>query len=157
MECFDISNISNTHIVASMVRFKNGVPDRSNYRRYRIQTTDGQNDFASMAEVVRRRYSRLVSEGAAAKDDNEFTQEPPAEAMARSPRAPDDERNPRFVSLPDLIIVDGGKGQFLQRLQGTPSPRPLRCADHRPRQGVRGNLIARPGPCPRGCPKTAAL
>ncbi len=63
MECFDISNISNTHIVASMVRFKDGVPDRSNYRRYRIKGTPDQNDFASMAEVVRRRYSRVLREG----------------------------------------------------------------------------------------------
>src|ERR1700732_2111351 len=58
MECFDISNISTTHIVASMVSFRNGVPDKSNYRRYRIRTVEGQDDFASMAEVVRRRYSR---------------------------------------------------------------------------------------------------
>ena len=59
MECFDISNISTTHIVASMVSFRNGVPDKSNYRRYRIRTVEGQDDFASMAEVVRRRYSRV--------------------------------------------------------------------------------------------------
>src|SRR6202030_320447 len=62
MECFDISNISTTHIVASMVSFRNGVPDKSNYRRYRIRTVEGQDDFASMAEVVRRRYSRVLLE-----------------------------------------------------------------------------------------------
>ena len=62
MECFDISNISSTHIVASMVSFRNGIPDKSNYRRYRIRTVEGQNDFASMAEVVRRRYSRVLLE-----------------------------------------------------------------------------------------------
>ena len=62
MECFDISNISTTHIVASMVCFKDGMPDRSNYRRYRIKTVEGQDDFASMAEVVRRRYSRVLLE-----------------------------------------------------------------------------------------------
>ena len=62
MECFDISNISDTHIVASMVQFRNGIPERKNYRRYRITTTRGQDDFASMAEVVRRRYSRLLRE-----------------------------------------------------------------------------------------------
>ena len=61
MECFDISNITNTHVVASMVRFKDGVPDRSSYRRYRIRTVEGQDDFASMAEVVRRRYARLLA------------------------------------------------------------------------------------------------
>src|SRR5688500_14467182 len=62
MECFDISNISTTHVVASMVCFRNGVPDKDNYRRYRIRTVEGQDDFASMAEVVRRRYSRVLLE-----------------------------------------------------------------------------------------------
>ena len=88
MECFDISNISTTHIVASMVSFKNGVPDKSNYRRYRIKTVRGQNDFASMAEVVRRRYARVLLDGrteytAAA----EYSQENPQEAMERLARA----------------------------------------------------------------------
>ena len=80
MECFDISNISSTHIVASMVRFRNGVPDRSNYRTYRIKGTDHQDDFASMAEVVRRRYGRVLRE--------------------------------QETLLPDLVIVDGGRGQL---------------------------------------------
>ncbi len=119
MECFDISNISNTHIVASMVRFRDGVPDRSNYRRYRIRTSGGQDDFASMAEVVRRRYSRLLTEGMAAREDAEFVQESPGEAMERLRALPTDKRP---LLLPDLIIVDGGKGQLssacreLQRL-----------------------------------------
>src|SRR6188768_4325134 len=60
MECFDISNISTTHVVASMVCFRDGVPDKNNYRRYRVRTVEGQDDFASMAEVVRRRYSRVL-------------------------------------------------------------------------------------------------
>ena len=63
VECFDISNISTTHKVASMVCFRGGKPDRENYRRYRIKTVEGQDDFASMAEVVRRRYSRVLNEG----------------------------------------------------------------------------------------------
>src|SRR5437762_13301165 len=62
MECFDISNISTTHVVASMVCFRDGVPDKNNYRRYRVRTVEGQDDFASMAEVVRRRYSRVLLE-----------------------------------------------------------------------------------------------
>src|SRR6266581_1163023 len=62
MECFDISNISTTHVVASMVCFRNGVPDKDCYRRYRVRTVEGQDDFASMAEVVRRRYSRVLLE-----------------------------------------------------------------------------------------------
>jgi excinuclease ABC subunit C len=63
IECFDISNISITHKVASMVCFTGGKPDRANYRRYRIRTVAGQDDFASMAEVVRRRYSRVLNDG----------------------------------------------------------------------------------------------
>ena len=115
MECFDISNISTTHVVASMVSFRNGVPDKDNYRRYRIRTVQGQDDFASMAEVVRRRYSRVLLENREADPDGaEFSQESPAEALERS----------KFVAvrLPDLVIVDGGKGQLsaacreLQRL-----------------------------------------
>lgn len=129
MECFDISNISSTHIVASMVRFKDGVPDRANYRRYRIKGTATQDDFASMAEVVRRRYARVLREappGAPTLVDRgdstidysaDLNQAPPAEYLEQissgSPQAP---------RLPDLIIVDGGKGQLssackeLQRL-----------------------------------------
>lgn len=117
MECFDISNISSTHIVASMVCFRDGVPDKANYRRYRIKTVESQNDFASMAEVIRRRYSRILldardeaevhpaeSEGGDTTIDysGEFSQEPVADAVARTPS----------VRLPDLVIVDGGKGQL---------------------------------------------
>ncbi|MDW8349173.1 MAG: excinuclease ABC subunit UvrC [Verrucomicrobiae bacterium] len=60
MECFDISNISDLHKVASMVSFRNGKPNPSAYRRYRIRTVEGQDDFACIAEVVRRRYTRLI-------------------------------------------------------------------------------------------------
>src|SRR5213083_2420308 len=84
MECFDISNISTTHVVASMVCFRNGVPDKDNYRRYRVRTVEGQDDFASMAEVVRRRYSRILLETRAANPDAaEFSQENAFEAADR--------------------------------------------------------------------------
>jgi len=62
IEGFDISNISGTFAVASLVSFKQGRPDRANYRRFKIKTVAGQDDFASMAEVVHRRYSRLKRE-----------------------------------------------------------------------------------------------
>lgn len=62
IECFDISTILGEHTVASMVQFRGGVPDKDNYRRFKIKTVSGQDDFAAMAEVVRRRYSRLISE-----------------------------------------------------------------------------------------------
>ena len=65
MECFDISNLSDNFIVASMVRFTEGKPDHAAYRRYRIRSIDTQNDFASMLEVVKRRYSRIIGENSA--------------------------------------------------------------------------------------------
>src|SRR4051795_6180333 len=84
MECFDISNISTTHVVASMVCFRDGIPDKNNYRRYRVRTVEGQDDFASMAEVVRRRYSRILLEARAANSDAaEFSQENAADALTR--------------------------------------------------------------------------
>ncbi len=79
IEGFDISNISGTFKVASLVSFHNGRPDRANYRRFKIKSVEGQDDFASVAEVVRRRYARLLSE---------------------------------FKVQPDLILINGGKGQL---------------------------------------------
>jgi excinuclease ABC subunit C len=85
IECFDISNIQGSEIVASMVVFEDGVPKKSDYRKFRIRTVEGgPDDFASMREVVGRRYKRLLEEG---KD------------------------------LPDLIIIDGGKGQLSAALE----------------------------------------
>jgi excinuclease ABC subunit C len=79
IECFDNSNIQGTSPVASMVCFKNGKPSKRDYRKFNIKTVVGPDDFASMREVVGRRYARLLEEG-----------EP----------------------LPDLIVIDGGKGQL---------------------------------------------
>lgn len=105
MECFDISNVSNNHIVASMVRFVDGSPNNQDYRRYRIKTVSGQDDFASMAEVVRRRYSRILSENN--RPESEDSQESPLEALRRLAR---EGKSP--LHLPDLVLVDGGKGQL---------------------------------------------
>ena len=105
MECFDISNVSSNHIVASMVRFTNGHPDNQNYRRYRIQTVTGQDDFASMAEVVMRRYSRILRENTS--EDMEHSQESLIDQQRRL--AKDGKAK---IILPDLVIVDGGKGQL---------------------------------------------
>src|SRR5436853_7743797 len=93
MECFDISNISTTHVVASMVCFRDAVPDKDCYRRYRVRTVQGQDDFASMAEVVRRRYSRVLLEAREANPDvAEFSQENANEALARLQQTPNAER-----------------------------------------------------------------
>lgn len=90
IEGFDISNISGTFKVASMVRFRNGRPDRSNYRRYKMKTVQWQDDFACMAETVRRRYTRLLKEAGDLKTDLESSESP----------------------FPELILIDGGKGQL---------------------------------------------
>ena len=88
MECFDISHIQGTDTVASMVVLTDGYPDHKEYRRFKIKTVEGNNDFASMAEVISRRYKRALA--AAAGD---------ADSMA-------------FAKLPNLIVIDGGKGQL---------------------------------------------
>ena len=80
MECFDNSNIQGTNPVASCVVFRNGVPSKKDYRKFKIKTVIGANDYASMKEVVNRRYSRMLRED------------------------PDD--------LPQLVVIDGGKGQL---------------------------------------------
>ena len=92
MECFDISNITTTHVVASMVVFRDGRPRPYDYRRYRIKTVTGQNDFASMAEVVFRRYRRVLGVPGTG----------PAPALT----------DVQTARMPSLIIVDGGKGQL---------------------------------------------
>ncbi|MHC1763768.1 MAG: UvrB/UvrC motif-containing protein [Verrucomicrobiia bacterium] len=93
IEGFDISNISGTFAVASMVSFKNGRPDRANYRRFKMKTVTGQDDFACMGETIRRRYSRLLKDASAAPQGTA-----PTERIA--------------PNLPDLILIDGGKGQL---------------------------------------------
>ena len=80
MECFDNSNIQGTNPVASCVVFRNAEPSKKDYRKFKIKTVIGANDYASMKEVVNRRYSRMLEE------------------------APDD--------LPQLVVIDGGKGQL---------------------------------------------
>lgn len=62
IECFDISHLSGTSMAGSMVQFRNGVPDKTNYRRFKIRTVEGVDDFRAIAEIVRRRYSRLIRE-----------------------------------------------------------------------------------------------
>ena len=83
IECFDISHLAGTFSVGSMVQFRGGRPDRSNYRHFKIKSVRGVDDFASIAEILRRRYSRLKEEK---------------------------------QELPDLIVIDGGKGQLSSAL-----------------------------------------
>jgi excinuclease ABC subunit C len=127
IEAFDISNISGTFAVASLVSFKNGRPDRANYRRFKIKTVTGQDDFASMAEVVRRRYTRILNESVPAQkskneDDGEAIPqelqklvEETSRKVRRGKRVKS-ENSPSILrppsSLPDLILIDGGRGQL---------------------------------------------
>ena len=80
IECFDNSNIQGTNPVSACVVFRNGVPSKDDYRHFKVKTVVGANDYATMKEVVNRRYSRMLEEN------------------------PDD--------LPQLIVIDGGKGQL---------------------------------------------
>ena len=84
IECFDNSNFQGSYPVSAMVCFKNGVPSKNDYRRFNVKTVEGINDFATMKEVVQRRYKRLKEE-----------------------KAP----------LPQLVIIDGGKGQLSAALE----------------------------------------
>jgi excinuclease ABC subunit C len=85
IECFDNSNFQGSYPVAAMVYFKNGLPDKNQYRKFNIKTVSGINDFASMKEVVIRRYKRLEKEN---------------------------------IPLPQLIVIDGGKGQLHAAVEG---------------------------------------
>jgi excinuclease ABC subunit C len=125
IEGFDISNISGTFAVASLVSFKNGRPDRANYRRFKIKTVEGQDDFASIAEVVRRRYSRLLNESVAptqkTKNDDDGHAVPQelqtlvnetSRKVRRGLPVKNNSGRDAMTNLPDLILIDGGKGQL---------------------------------------------
>jgi excinuclease ABC subunit C len=123
IEGFDISNISGTFKVASLVSFKNGRPDRANYRRFKIKSVEGQDDFASMAEVIRRRYTRLLNES---KGEGHESKAEGGEGIPQELQKLMDETSARVrrgrrtatpvakgpTPMPDLILIDGGKGQL---------------------------------------------
>jgi excinuclease ABC subunit C len=92
IECYDISNLMGTDPVGSMVVFEDGRPRPAHYRRFHIKGVKGANDYAMLQEMLRRRFTRLAS--------------------ARSDRIEGERSDDSFESLPDLVIVDGGKGQL---------------------------------------------
>lgn len=93
IECYDISNTQGTASVGSMVVFEQGVPSKKHYRRFNIQSVEGPNDFASMEEVLTRRFKRW-------------------QASQEEKKNPGGKVDESFAILPDLLIVDGGKGQL---------------------------------------------
>lgn len=90
IECYDISNIQGSDSVGSMVVFENGIPKNSDYRRFKIKTVQGPDDFASMYEVIARRFARARQEQ----------------------QEPDGKKQAKFARLPDMVLIDGGKGQL---------------------------------------------
>ncbi len=113
LEGFDISNISGTFAVASMVRFKDGRPERANYRRFKMKSVVGQDDFACMAETVRRRYSRVLREQASESHAGSARSEEKERANEEErKKASAKEKGSQGSRLPDLILIDGGKGQL---------------------------------------------
>ena len=97
VECFDISHLGGTHTTASMVVFEGGAPKKSDYRRFTIREVEPGDDYAAMAEVLGRRYGQWSKQA------------------ERSPY--DAERDPSFAALPNLIVIDGGKGQLAAGLE----------------------------------------
>lgn len=115
IECFDVSNIQGTHVVASMVVFEDGLPRKAEYRRFTVRGVDGQDDVASIHEVVGRRFRRLLDDRENAGldlGDGGPEGPPPDEAVAAaSPIDPDTGRPRRFAYPPHLVVVDGGPPQ----------------------------------------------
>jgi excinuclease ABC subunit C len=107
IECYDISNIQGTDSVASMVVFEDGRPKKSDYKRFRIKTVEGANDFASHQEVLRRRFKRALIDQSV--DDGAENAENP-DALDRDPHS-------SWAQIPDLVIIDGGKGQLSAGLE----------------------------------------
>ena len=103
IECYDISNLQGTEVVASMVVFEDGLPRKSEYRRFVIRSVDGQNDVASMHEVITRRFRRLLDEQARSTEV----------ATESGPMLVDPEtgRPRKFAYAPGLVVVDGGPPQ----------------------------------------------
>ncbi|HET9873810.1 MAG TPA: excinuclease ABC subunit UvrC [Propionibacteriaceae bacterium] len=112
MECFDISNLQGTEVVASMVVFEDGLPRKSEYRRFVIRSIDGQNDVAAMHEVITRRFKRLL-------DDRSSMATSPGVDLGEGPLLIDPTTGaPRkFAYAPALIVVDGGPPQVAAAAQ----------------------------------------
>lgn len=137
MECYDISNIQGTNSVGAMVVFENGAAKKSDYRKFKIKTVDGPNDFASLQEMLRRRFKRYQEAKKAEQASGEWSGESRARSEeqgatnAESPtpvpqpqpkkskiplskgiRTAERKNDESWARMPDLVIIDGGKGQL---------------------------------------------
>ena len=120
IECFDISNIQGQEIVGSMVVFEDAVAKKGHYRKFTVRSVDGQDDFASMREVISRRFSRLAADPGS------------------------DDWNESFAATPNLVVIDGGKGQLGAALDAMAGARPAAGRRDRAGEANRGGLRAGP-------------
>ncbi len=117
IECYDISNLGERHVVGSMVVFEGGVPKKAHYRKFALRDVEGQDDFAMMNQVLRRRFERArdaVAAGPLSGDDagGETRAGPGASHDGAGVASADAAYDESFATLPDLVVVDGGKGQL---------------------------------------------
>jgi excinuclease ABC subunit C len=106
IECYDVSNLQGTHVVASMVVFEDGLPRKSEYRRFSIKTVEGQDDVRSINEVIARRFKRYLEETEKTGELDVL-----GEPEAGGPIDPETGRPRRFAYPPNLVVVDGGPPQ----------------------------------------------
>ncbi len=92
IECFDISNLGGTHTVAAMVVLEGGAPKKADYRRFKIRTVEGSDDYAAMAEVLGRRFAQWERQADLSPHDPAY--------------------DPSFAALPNVVVIDGGRGQL---------------------------------------------
>ena len=123
IEGYDISNIQGKDAVGSMVVFQDGKPKSSLYRRFKIKTVTGANDYAMLQEVLKRRFKRA---------------QPKEGGSAETPQGGG------WAAVPDLVLIDGGKGQLNAAIEAMKEVDAAFGARHGPRQGKRGNLPSRP-------------
>ncbi|MBA2559005.1 MAG: excinuclease ABC subunit C, partial [Propionibacteriales bacterium] len=108
IECYDISNLQGTEVVASMVVFEDGLPRKSDYRRFVIRRVEGQNDVAAMHETITRRFRRLLDERASTSEVDLGASEADSGPVLIDP---DTGRPRKFAYAPGLVVVDGGPPQ----------------------------------------------
>ena len=137
VECFDISNLQGRDIVASMTVFVDAQPKRAHYRSFTVRGLDGQDDFASMGQVIARRFARLRDSGDPGRYDESF------------------------ASVPNLVVIDGGKGQLaaaleaIQATSGLPRVAVIALAKREEEVFVPGQLAADPARSARSRPAAA--